>query len=85
VAKEHPPTAAMDQAMQSQAAPPGGPPATAAMSAATESQMPARDTSATNMPEASLALDRARGFDRDGNEAECMNSISEAKRLSGSR
>lgn len=83
-AKEHPPTAAMDQATQSQAAPPGGPPATAAMSAATESQMPPRDT-ATNMPEASLALDRARGFDRDGNEAECMNSIGEAKRLSGSQ
>lgn len=81
---EHPPTAAMDQAMQSQAAPPGGQPATAAMSAATESQMPPRDTSTVNMPEASLALDRAREFDRQGNESDCMNSVGEAKRLSGS-
>ncbi|WP_424629833.1 hypothetical protein [Bradyrhizobium sp. SYSU BS000235] len=83
-ATEHPPTAAMDQATRSQAAPPGGQPATAAMSAATESQMPPRDTSAVNMPEASLALDRAREFDRQGNEADCMNSVGEAKRLSGS-
>lgn len=84
-AKEHPPTAAMDQATQSQAAPPGGQPATAAMSAATESQMPPRETSAVNMPEASLALDRAREFNRQGNENDCMNSVGEAKRLSGSQ
>ncbi len=84
-ATEHPPTAAMDQATRSQAPPPGGQPATAAMSAATESQMPPRDTSATNMPEASMALSRAREFDRQGQEADCMNSISEAKRLSGSQ
>jgi hypothetical protein len=87
-AREHPPTAAMDQATQSQAAPPGGQPATAAMSAATESQMPPRDTSAANainMPEASLALDRAREFDGQGNENDCMNSVAEAKRLSGSQ
>lgn len=82
-AKEHPPTAAMDQAMQSQAAPQGGPPATAAMSAATESQMPPRET-ATNTSEASIALDRAREFDRQGKDAECMDAIGEAKRLSGS-
>ncbi len=87
-ATEHPPTAAMDQATRSQAAPPGGQPPTAAMSAATESQMPPRDTSAMNainMPEASMALDRAREFDRQGNENDCMNSIGEAKRLSGSQ
>lgn len=84
-AREHPPTAAMDQAMQSQAAPPGGQPATAAMSAATESQMPPRDMSAINMPEASMALERAREFDRQGSEADCMNSLGEAKRLSGSQ
>ncbi|MEH2512778.1 hypothetical protein V1291_004132 [Nitrobacteraceae bacterium AZCC 1564] len=80
---EHPPTAAMDEATRSQAAPPGGPPATAAMSAATESQMPPRDAT-TNTSEASAALDRAREFDRQGKEAECMNSVGEAKRLSGS-
>jgi hypothetical protein len=80
---EHPPTAAMDQATRSQAAPPGGQPATAAMSAATESQMPPRDTSALNTSEASAALDRAREFDSQGKEADCMNSIGEAKRLSG--
>lgn len=87
-ATEHPPTAAMDQAMQGQAAPPGGQPPTAAMSAATESQMPPRDASAMNainMPEASMALDRAREFDRQGNEADCMNSIGDAKRLSGAQ
>lgn len=83
-AKEHPPTAAMDQATQSQAAPPGGPPATAAMSAATESQMPPRET-ATNTSEASTALERAREFDRQGKEADCMNAIGDAKRLSGSQ
>jgi hypothetical protein len=55
------------------------------MSAATESQMPPRSASAINMPEASLALDRAREADRQGNEADCMNSIGDAKRLSGSQ
>jgi len=84
VATEHPPTAAMDQATQSQAAPPGGQPPTSAMSAATQSQMPPRDASATNTSEASAALDRAREFDRQGKETDCMNAIGDARRLSGS-
>lgn len=33
---------------------------------------------------ASAALDRARGFDRDGKEAECMDAVQQAKRLFGS-
>jgi hypothetical protein len=82
-ATEHPPTAAMGQATQGQAAPPGGQPPTAAMSAATGSQMPPREGGATNTSEASAALARAREFDRQGSEADCMNAIGEARRLSG--
>jgi hypothetical protein len=54
------------------------------MSAATQSQMPPRDASATNTSEASAALDRAREFDRQGKETDCMNAIGDARRLSGS-
>ncbi len=79
---EHPPTAAMSQATQSQSAPAGGQPPTAAMSDAVRGQNPPPAAS-TNKVEASAALDRARAFDRQGKEADCMNAIGEARRLSG--
>ena len=80
---EHPPTASMGQATQGQAAPPGGHPPTAATSSAVQSQMQPPAAGAVNTSEASAALDRAREFDRQGKEADCMNAIGEAKRLSG--
>lgn len=81
---EHPPTAAMGQATQGQAGPPGGQPPTATMSAAVQGQTAPRGAGTANMSEASAALDRAREFDRQGKEADCMGAIGEAKRLSGS-
>ena len=81
---EHPPTAAMSQATQGQASPPGGQPPTAAMSAAVQGQTTPQGAPAMNTAEATAALDRAREFDRQGKEADCMSAIGEAKRLSGS-
>jgi hypothetical protein len=37
------------------------------------------------MRQAMAALDRARAFDRDGKEADCMSAIEDAGRLSGTR
>lgn len=83
-ATEHPPTAAMGQAIQGQASPSGGQPPTAAMSTAVQSQMPPQGARTTDTSEASAALNRAREFDRQGKETDCMSAIGEAKRLSGS-
>jgi hypothetical protein len=44
----------------------------------------ARPAGSADKAEASAALDRARGFDRDGKEAECMDAVQQAKRLLGS-
>lgn len=38
-----------------------------------------------HMRQAMAALDRARAFDREGKEADCMNAIREADQLSGMR
>ena len=81
---EQPPTAVMGQATQGQAAPPGGQPPTAAMSTAVQGQTAPRAAGGTNTSEASAALDRAREFDRQSKETDCMSAIGEAKRLSGS-
>jgi hypothetical protein len=88
----HPPTAAMNQATQGSAAPstPGQHPPTAAMTQATQSQTaPGNVGRQAGMGDASLqasaALDRARAFDKQGKEADCMQALQQAKQLSGSK
>ena len=79
---QHPPTAAMNQATQGAAASPqdvqsqtrGGP--TAAQQAE-GARRPASDQLAS----AEAALEQARGYDRAGQEAACMDAIARAKQL----
>ena len=85
---QHPPTAAMTQATQSQTAPAttGQHPPTAAMSEAARTQAaPPSSASPQNPQEASLALNRARTLDQQGQEAECMDAVRQAKQLVGSK
>jgi hypothetical protein len=89
----HPPTAAMNQATQGSAAPatPGQHPPTAAMTQATQGQTApsgnvGQQTAATGMSlDASAALERARDFDKQGKEADCMQAVQQAKQFSGSK
>ena len=79
---EHPPTAAMNQATQGGAASPqdvqsqmrGGP------TAAQQAEGAGRPKS-ENLASAHAALEQARGFDRNGQEAQCMNAVEQAKQL----
>jgi hypothetical protein len=79
---QHPPTAAMNQATQGGAASPqdvqsqtrGGP--TAAQQAE-GARRPASDQLAS----AEAALEQARSYDRDGQEAACMDAIARTKQL----
>jgi hypothetical protein len=83
---QHPPTAAMSQATQGQAAPvtTGEHPPTAAMSEATRIQAaPPASPSPRNTDEASAALSRARVLDQQGKEAECMDAVRQAKQEAG--
>jgi hypothetical protein len=83
---QHPPTAAMSQATQGQTAPvtPGQHPPTAAMSEATQSQAePGASARRDDTSAASIALNRARALDQQGNEAECMEAVRQAKQLAG--
>ena len=83
---QHPPAAAMSQATQSQTAPAlaGQHPPTAAMSEATHSQAaPRPSASGQNTSEASIALNRARTLDQQGNESECMEAVRQARQLAG--
>jgi len=85
-AVQHPPTAAMSQATRGQTAPvtPGQHPPTAAMSEATQSQAaPGASARPGDTSEASIALNRARALDQQGNEAECMEAVRQAKQLAG--
>lgn len=83
--EEHPPTAAMDRATQGSAASPRdvqrqnqGQPTAAQQARGQISQ-------SHDMAAAMAALERARVFDRHGNEAACLSAIGEAKLLAGSR
>jgi hypothetical protein len=83
---QHPPTAAMSQATQSQTAPvtTGEHPPTAAMSEATRTQAaPSAPPPPGNTGEASAALNRARMLDQQGKEVECMEAVRQAKQLGG--
>ena len=80
--EQHPPTAAMGQATQGGAASPQdaqrqtrGEPTAAQQAEGT------RRPAAADLGSAQAALDRAREFDRNGKEAECMNAITEARLL----
>jgi hypothetical protein len=82
---QQPPTELMGREAQGRAAAPEdvrrqteGRPTTA------EQAQSGRSTGSTDKAAASAALDRARAFDRDGKEAECMDAIQQAKRLLGS-
>jgi hypothetical protein len=84
---QHPPTAAMSEATKGQATSAAdvrrqiaGQPTAAGAAGSTAQQ--AGGTS--NTMEAGVALDRARGLDKQGKEAECMQAVQEASRLSGS-
>jgi hypothetical protein len=80
---EHPPTAVLDKEVKAQTPPTSaGHPPTAAMSQAMPPQAPPQG-SVANTVDASAALERARGFDRQGKEAECMSAVGEARRLFG--
>jgi hypothetical protein len=82
--EQHPPTAAMNQATQGGAASPqdvqsqsrGGP-------TALQQAEGARRPVAENLASAQAALNDARGFDRSGQESQCMDAIERAKRLGG--
>jgi hypothetical protein len=84
---QHPPTAAMTSAAtnldtgapaakQRQEHPP-----TAAMDQAAHGSTAA---GASGKADASAALERARGFDKAGQEAQCMDAVQQAKKLAGS-
>jgi hypothetical protein len=82
--EQHPPTVAMNQATQGGAASPqdvqsqsrGGP-------TALQQAEGARRPVAENLALAQAALNDARGFDRSGQELQCMDAIERAKRLGG--
>jgi hypothetical protein len=79
--EQHPPTAAMSQATQGGAASSqdvqsqirGGP-------TATQQAEGARRPASENLSSAAAALEEARGFDRSGQESQCMDAIERAKR-----
>jgi hypothetical protein len=84
VREQHPPTAAVNEATQGSAASPqdvqsqirGGP--TAAQQAEGN-----RRPASEKLAAAQDALEQARSFDRNGQQAECMDAIERAKRFAG--
>jgi hypothetical protein len=81
---QHPPTAIMGQQTEGKAMSP------ADVRRQTEGQPTAAQQGTTgmaatsgDMSEASAALDRARALDKQGKEAECMDSLRQAKQLAG--
>jgi hypothetical protein len=82
--EQHPPTVAMNKATQGGAASPkdvqsqtrGGP-------TAVQQAEGARRPAAENLTSAQTALNEARGFDRSGQESQCMDAIERAKRVAG--
>lgn len=84
-AAQHPPTGRMSQETQGKAASPedvrrqtGGQPTAAAQAQSGQS------AGSSDKAAASAALERAKGFDQGGKEAECMEAVRDAKRLAGS-
>ncbi|KFC64653.1 Hypothetical protein precursor [Bosea sp. LC85] len=82
---QHPPAEIMAREAQGKAASPEDVRRqTQGQSTAAEQAKGARPPGTTNKAEASAALDRAKGLDRAGREAECMEAVKQAKRLMGS-
>ena len=81
---QHPPTAAMTSATTnldtSAAKPREQQPPTAAMNQAAQGSA----AGASGKSDASAALERARSFDKAGQEAQCMDAVQQAKKLAGS-
>jgi hypothetical protein len=87
---QHPPTAAMSEATKGKATSAAdvrrqtaGQP-TAAEQTGTTGSATQHAGGTSNTMEAGMALDRARALDEQGKEAECMQAVQEATRLSGS-
>ena len=82
---QQPPTAAMTSAATnldtSAAKPREQQPPTAAMNQAAQGSAAA---GASGKADASAALERARNFDKAGQEAQCMDAVQQAKKLAGS-
>lgn len=82
---QHPPTERVGQEVQGKAASPEDVRRqTTGQPTAADQAQSGRMSGAASKAEASAALDRARGLDKGGKEAECMEAVTEAKRLSGS-
>jgi hypothetical protein len=83
---QHPPTAIMKQQTEGKAASPDDVRRqTAGQSTAAQQGTTGAAAKDTPPAQASSALDRARGLDRQGKEAECMEAVREARQLSGQR
>ncbi len=81
---QHPPTGRMTQEVEGKAASPQDVrQQTAGQPTAAEQAQSGRPAASPDKAEASAALNRARSLDRDGKEAECMDAVQQAKRLSG--
>lgn len=82
---QHPPTGRIGQETQGKATSPEDVRRqTSGQPTAAEQTRSGSPPASPNKAEASAALDRARGLDSGGKEAECMEAVREAKRLFGS-
>jgi hypothetical protein len=81
---QHPPTGRMSQETQGKATSPEDVRRQTEGRPTASEQAQGGKPSSTDKAEASAALGRARNHDRDGREAECMDAIQQARRLSGS-
>ena len=80
--QQHPPTGRMGQAVPGGAASPQDVQGqTRGEPTAAEKAQGARNPQAEKLASAQAALERARQFERTGNNAECMSAVAEAKRL----
>jgi hypothetical protein len=85
VAKEqHPPTAAMNRETQGAASPQDVQRQTQGQPTAAQ-QAQGQIAASHNMVSVTAALERARMLDRQGNEAECLSAVGQAKLISGAR
>jgi hypothetical protein len=82
-ADEHPPTAAVNQELSGKAASADDARAqTQGQPTAADQAMGAPSSGRPDLTQASAALERARSFDQQGKEADCMSATQEARRLS---
>lgn len=82
-AAQHPPAAIMSREAQGKATSPEDVRRQTEGQSTAAEQAKGRSAGTANKAEASAALDRAKGLDRAGREAECMEAVQQAKRLIG--